>query len=223
MPFWTYVGAVKPCSDRALPGSKNVQMALLERFDRSFDFGILNCRASTSNAAVMSIHSDGRAGDLGFPVVNGQPHAQGFEAVEILRTHGLALGVMGLIWYGQRYDWRTPWGRKYTGPNPHVDHVHWEQHPDLARTLTADTAYRLIGDPPMAFTPQEETALKALAPYSTFLVDLAKAIRAPGPTTAKVGTGQSLLHVLEVHRLVAEDAAVSGLDHLAIKAHLLGQ
>lgn len=81
----------------------------------------------------------------------------------------------------------------------------------------------------MAFTPEEEQILKSVAAQGSFLVDLAKSIREPGPTTQSVGNSKSLLHVLEVHRLVAKGEVgnsgddLSGADHLAIAARLLGQ
>lgn len=213
MAFRAYVPAVPPCSGKAQKGTSYLQAALLDRFESAFDYGIYNCRPLTTDAAKPSIHSDGRAGDLGFKVSNGQPHADGFTAVEILRANAWDLGIMGIIWDRRRWDARTPWGRAYTGPNPHIDHIHFEQEPNLAAGLTKDDAYRMIGDPQMSFTPQQEATLKMLA----------DALVKPGPTTGHVGDGKSLLHVLEVHRLVAKDAGVSGLDHEKIKAHLLGQ
>lgn len=223
MSFWPYVAAYPPCSGRALPGTANLQLAILDRFDRSLDFGIYNCRPSTTSPNVPSIHSDGRAGDVGFPVYNGQPHAQGFALVELLRRHSSTLGIMGIIWNRRRFDWRTPWGREYTGPSPHVDHVHWEQTPSIAWSLTAATADRLIGEQPMAFTPQEEQALRRLAPYADILALLGQGLNSPGPTTGKVGNGYSLIHLLEVHRIVSDKTGVSPTDHLNLATRLLGQ
>lgn len=156
MPFWPYVAATPPCSGRPMIGTARLQLGILNRFDRALDYGIYNCRSSTSNAAVPSIHSDGRAGDTGFPVSSGQPHAQGFQLLELLRTNATYLGIMGIIWDRRRFDARTPWGRAYTGPNPHVDHVHWEQHPTLAVSLTTETVNRMIG----YLSEEEEVTLK---------------------------------------------------------------
>lgn len=221
MTFHPYVAAVPPCSGKAQKGTSYLQAALLERFDASFDYGIYNCRALTTNAAVPSIHSDGRAGDLGFPDAVTKkrtpvksPHPQGFIAVEILRVNAWDLGIMGIIWNRRRWSARNPWGAVYNGPNPHVDHVHFEQEPNLATNLSLDDVYDLIGDPPMSFTAAQEATLKMLA----------DALTKPGPTTGRVGNGESLIHVLEVHRLVAaEIPAISPLDHNAIRTRLLGQ
>lgn len=236
MGFWPYVPAYPPCSGRPMPGTAAIQVALLERFDRSFDYGIYNCRPLTTDASKPSIHSDGRAGDLGFPdgwtgqrrpVTN--PHPQGYLAAELLRANAAELGIMGIIWNRRRWDYRSPWGRNYTGPNPHIDHVHYEQHPTLASTLTVGLAASLIGEPEMAFTPQEEAALKRIAPYASRLEGLITSLFEPGPTTGAIGNEKSLLHVLEVHRLVArgvvDDPAdnLSGDDHIRIAARLLGQ
>lgn len=75
----------------------------------------------------------------------------------------------------------------------------------------------------MAFTPEEVTALKALAPYSTFLAAFGKEMLTPGTTTGMAATPQSLMHLLEVHRLVATKIGASGTDHEAIATRLLGQ
>lgn len=228
MPFWPYVAAYPPCSGRALPGSARLQEGILDRFEASFDYGIYNCRPSTSNPAAPSIHSDGRAGDDGFP--DGRtgartpvttPHYQGFILCELLRANAFELGIQGIIWNHRRFDYRTPWGRNYTGPNPHTDHVHWEQHPGLAVSLSEDTVDRIVRSQTM-FTPQQEAALKELATYGTILTQLGKGLNTPGPTTGRVGNGLSLIHVLEAYRLVAANANLSPLDHAGI-ARLLGQ
>lgn len=222
MSFWPYVSAVPPCAGRALPGTRHVQMAIMDRFDHAIDYGIYNCRASTSNTAVPSIHSDGRAGDVGFPVLGGQPHYEGFVLVRVLLDHKEALGLQGIIWNRTRWDWRTPWGREYTGPNPHVDHVHWEQHPTLANSLTQQTADRLIGVEDMAFTSAEEAILRQVAAQGATLVQLAKGLTSPGPVTGKVGNGMSPVWVLEWYRLFAQNKGVSPLNPTEL-ARLLGQ
>jgi hypothetical protein len=214
--FHRYVAAYPPCSGKPLLGSANLQVALLERFEKSLDYGIYNCRPLTTNAAVPSIHSDGRAGDLGFPVVGGSAHVHGYLAVGLLIAYAWPLGIMGIIWDRRRWDYKTPGGRSYTGPNPHIDHIHWEQVPSLAVTLTAETAYRLIGEPMPSFTPQEIEALIRLAPYADTLALLSKGLLYPGPTTGKVGSGFSLIHLLEVYRLVAQNAGIDPLDHVTM-------
>lgn len=211
MTFHRYVPAYPPCAGRAQTGTRNLQAAILHHLDAGYDLGIYNCRPSSGSPNVPSIHSDGRAGDTGFPVLNGQPHREGFLLVELLRLNAWDLGVMGIIWDRRRFDWRTPWGRRYTGPNPHVDHVHWEQEPDLAHTLSLETADRLIGG--TMFTNSEEALLKTLA----------QAIMSPGPTTGKIGNGLSLLHVLETYRVTADMAAVDPVDHRLLAARILGQ
>lgn len=216
MTFHRYVAAYPPCSGRPLPGSANLQQALLTRFERSLDYGIYNCRPLTTNLVVPSIHSDGRAGDLGFPVVGGLPHVHGYLAVGLLIAFAWPLGIMGIIWDGRRWDFRSPEGRAYNGPNPHIDHVHWEQIPSLGQTLTYESAYRLIGEPMASFTPQEIDALIRLAPYADTLVTLSKGLLLPGPSTGKVGNGFSLIHLLEAYRIVAVNAGLDPTDHRAM-------
>lgn len=222
MGFWPYVGAYPPCSGRPLTGTARLQEGILDFYSYALDYGIYNCRSSTSDPNSASIHSDGRAGDVGFPVTNGQPHFQGYALCAVLRDNAYDLGLQGIIWNQRRYDARTPWGRTYTGPNPHTDHVHWEQHPTLALGLTVATVDRIIRKEAMAFTAQEETILKIVATYGTILTTLAKGLNTPGPTTGRIGDGMSLIHVLETYRLVALNAGVSALDHQAM-ARILGQ
>lgn len=219
MTFHRYVPAYPPCSGRPLPGSANLQLALLTRFETASDYGIYNCRPLTTNFAVPSIHSDGRAGDLGFPVVGGVAHVHGYLAVGLLIAFAWPLGVMGVIFDRRRWDWRSPNGRDYYGPNPHLDHVHWEQIPSLGQTLTWESAYRLIGEP-MNFTPEEIQALIRLAPYADTLVALSRGLLGPGPTTGKVGSGFSLIHVLESYRVVSQIAGIDPTDHRAMAAWL---
>lgn len=225
--FWPYVPAYPPCSGKPLAGSANLQLACLERFESSFDYGIYNCRAMTTDSSTPSIHSDGRAGDVGFPdAVTGErlvtnPHPDGFVLLELLRSNAFDLGIMGIIWNRRRWDARTPWGREYFGPNPHINHVHWEQTPLIAGSLLLANARKLIGELPVAFTPQEEDALKRIAPYAKFLGELAAAIAGPGPVTGARGQPLSLLHVLETHRLVARQIGVGGDKHEAIAEALL--
>lgn len=216
MTFRVYVPAYPPCSGKAQPGTLNVQRAILQRFDVSENLGVYSCRPIVGGSAP-SIHSDGRAGDVGFPRL----HWQGYQLVETLRLHAWDLGVMGIIWDRRRWDWRTPWGRSYAGADPHTTHVHWEQEPTLARTLTWPTANRLIGEN-MSFTSQEEAALKRLAPYGDILTLLGQGLNTPGPTTGKVGNGYSLIHVLETYRVLAANSGIDPTDHQSL-ARLLGQ
>lgn len=211
MTFRLYVPAVPPCSGKAQTGTRNLQAAILHRFEYATPLGIYNCRP-VSGGVKPSIHSDGRAGDTGFPVEGGRPHWQGYLLVEQLRQNAWDLGVMGIIWNRRRWDWRTPWGRTYNGPNPHFDHVHWEQEPNLAQTLSLETARRLIGEPPMSFTSNEEAVLKLLV----------QGLTSPGPSTGKVGNGLSLIHVLETYRITASRSGTDPTDHSRLAEQILG-
>lgn len=122
-----------------------------------------------------------------------------------------------VIFAGRYFSPKTAWQwRPYTGPNDHRKHMH------VSIGIDDSTKAWPIEEAEMAFTPEEEAALKALAPYASTLADLGKALINPGPTTTKKGNGQSLLHVLETYRLVASNASISPFDHNAL-ARLLGQ
>lgn len=107
-------------------------------------------------------------------------------------------------------EWALPAGRK---PDP--------SGIDL-NAMRRRIGYLIELEDSMSFTPEEIAALKALAPYASFLSEFGKEMLKPGSTTGMGANPQSLMHVLEVHRLIAEDAKVSGTDHKAIAARLLG-
>jgi hypothetical protein len=161
MPFRPYEPFDPPCSGKAQPGTKNLSIVLLNRFDRSLSLGIYNCRPP-------STHSDGRAFDLGFPDgVTGMlpplvfnPHPQGFVALAVLRQHAWDLGITELIWNRVRYSAAHPNGFPYSGPSPHVDHIHVGQTMTAALTLTQERVDQILGG--VMLTPEQEEALNEL-------------------------------------------------------------
>jgi hypothetical protein len=72
-----------------------------------------------------------------------------------------------------------------------------------------------VGEVPV-FTVEEVAALKALAPYAETLTVLGRTLLAPGPTTGKVGSGYTLIQLVEVYRLVAQNAGIDPLDHVTM-------
>lgn len=88
-------------------------------WDESRNLGIYNCRPP-------SVHGHERAGDTGFPVVNGKAHWQGFDLAYWLWNKRDYFGVQLVIWNRKIISRTKPWWREYNGPSPHIDHVHWE-------------------------------------------------------------------------------------------------
>ena len=85
----------------------------------AYNLGIYNCRPP-------SVHGEERAGDTGFPVVNGQAHDAGTELAAWLWANRDHFGIQLVIWNRRIISRAKPWWRPYTGPSPHIDHVHWE-------------------------------------------------------------------------------------------------
>lgn len=160
MTFHAAVSAYDPCSGRALPGTKNLATAINDLYDRSYSLGIYNCRPSSGGGG-MSIHSDGRAFDAGFPVTNGMAHPQGHQLLAVLRANAWGLGLQRIIWDRKSYSARYPNGIAYTGPSPHIDHLHIEQTPYWGQNLPLSTAYDLLSFEEM-LTPEQEAVLNEL-------------------------------------------------------------
>ncbi len=101
------------------------------------NLGIYNVRAVRGSKTVWSVHAEGRAIDVGFPV-QPQGHAEGHRLAGLLVQHHAALGVQQVIW--ARQIWRNTIGswRPYNGVSPHLDHVHAELTRAAAAGLTTD-------------------------------------------------------------------------------------
>lgn len=83
--------------------------------------GIYNCR-KIAGSDEWSIHSEGRAVDLGVSGVHADVPGQILGCLL-----GAGNGVLQrIIWDHRVYDIQTPAGREYGGSNPHTDHLHVE-------------------------------------------------------------------------------------------------
>lgn len=110
-----------PCRNGEGRGAYVLQGWILAEspYDESRNLGIYNCRPP-------SVHGHERAGDTGFPVVNGQPHRQGTLLANWLWANRDHFGIQLVIWAERIISRKNPTWRKYDGPSPHIDHVHWE-------------------------------------------------------------------------------------------------
>lgn len=154
-------------------------------WDHSMNFGIYNCRQSTAGGR-LSVHAEGRAADIGFPVIGGVAHPQGHLLLQVLQINAWDLGLQYIIWNRRSYTRTNPTGKTYTGPNPHIDHLHVEQTWEAAKhhPLTLETAYLLLGE--SMFTPDEEQVLK----------DIVAAIKAEGSNGSAMAALIRLVRVL---------------------------
>lgn len=140
----TYEPAVS-CTDGPQDGAKALMAWALGAWaDKGLrNLGIYNCRPIRGTTNTTSLHGEGRACDLGFPV--GDPDAD--VLCQLLIDHSAELGVQCVIyerkiWSGARPDeGRRPYG----GTNPHTDHLHVELSWQAARTLTAEAIEAVLG------------------------------------------------------------------------------
>ncbi len=113
----------------------------MNKYPGTYSLGVYNCR-------LPSLHSCGRALDLGIPLIDGKANtALGDPVVVFLDQYANEFGLTGQIWNRVRYDLKTPRGREYTGPHPHHDHNHIEQTLWHAQNLRYADYVRIAGDP----------------------------------------------------------------------------
>jgi len=130
-----------PACSRGLPGTLEFAAFLRRRFPQIRGAGGFDCcRQNTGDTAYLSVHSIGRAIDLSIPVLNGDANNTAGDAVaNWLVEHAQEIGVQIVIW--DRSSWRAERGagdklRPYTGPIPHIDHIHTELSLDGANRRT---------------------------------------------------------------------------------------
>lgn len=143
MNFATWQAATRNAGS-ARPGARALMDWCLREYPAARNLGIYNHRPVRGSTS-LSVHSEGRALDVGFPVVGGKAHADGHALLRRLGSHGRSLGIQTIIWDRRIYSARSPEGRAYTGVSPHVDHLHVEQTREAAESLTAATIVRLLG------------------------------------------------------------------------------
>lgn len=144
--YWSYQGCTS-CSGIPRLGTVDLLKYLMLKFPTTFSMGIYNCRDSSGGGG-LSIHSCGRAIDLGIPLLNGKANtALGDPVVVFLDKYAYEFGIHGQIWNKVRYDLISPKGRVYTGPHPHYDHNHIEQRLEKATTLRFDDYVTIAGPP----------------------------------------------------------------------------
>lgn len=140
-----YVGA-RDCTGSATSGARALMSWYLGAYaeEGGRNLGIYNCRP-VAGGARPSLHSEGRACDLGNPV--GVPWQQ--QLADLLVANSAELGIQGVIY--DRRIWTNAYPnngwRQYTGPDPHVDHIHAELTWDAAGSLTAARVQEVLGDP----------------------------------------------------------------------------
>lgn len=102
-----------------------------------------SCRPNTADTSKTSIHGVGRASDWFRNANNGTHAGQVASFIRRMSANRAAMaratGVQYWIWNRNQYDVRNSGvvRSRYTGPNPHTDHVHIEQNLAGSRLQTS--------------------------------------------------------------------------------------
>jgi hypothetical protein len=137
-PAW--IGAAG-CGGSLLAGTRQLGDHLRAIFPgRVTSYGGYSCRQNTADKRKTSVHGTGRALDLFVPMSGGEAdNDKGDEVASWLVRNAANIGVQYIIW--DRSSWQASISgdkqRGYTGPNPHIDHIHVEITNDAAARKTA--------------------------------------------------------------------------------------
>jgi hypothetical protein len=175
-----YEGATR-CTDGPAPGARAFMAWFLGAYGGrgGRNLGIYNCR-SVRGGTTTSLHGEGRAVDFG---INPHGAAYGTALAEQLRLHSAELGVQCVIWNRLIWSGSYPhagW-RRYSGVNPHLDHLHVELTRAAARSLTAAHVQRILAPAP----PRDWFDMATEADLRRVMLDV---LRTPMP---RAGDGQT--------------------------------
>lgn len=156
-----YVGA-KTCTSGPTTGAQGIMAWFLAKYadDGGLNAGIYNCR-TIRGGKTTSLHGEGRAADLAI-----RPYRAGYGTAlaDLLRLHSKELGIQCIIWNRKIWSgYYTEW-RKYTGVNPHVDHLHVElswKSASMSKNDMIDLLEKVLGDKvdgEVPKTPEKPTA-----------------------------------------------------------------
>lgn len=144
MNFAAWEGATE-CTGGPESGAQALLAYLLEEYPNARSLGIYNCR-TVRGGSTTSLHGEGRAVDLGWPMSSaGRGTASGEAVVKRLAAHGRRLGIQTIIYNRRIYSARSPQGRYYGGTHPHYDHHHIELTRAAGDRLTLATLRSVLG------------------------------------------------------------------------------
>jgi hypothetical protein len=143
-----YQPATKPAKGPQ-PGASALLAWSLHNFPPGKSLGIYVVRPVRGGLG-LSLHSEGRALDVGYPAMRPQGHPVGWKLARTLERYHESLGVMEIIF--ARHIWSNTkaaqgW-RNYTGEADHFDHVHIGLTRAAARDLTVDMINAAVRLPP---------------------------------------------------------------------------
>lgn len=146
--------AADHCTGGPTKGAKALLAYCLDEWDEdeAHSDGIYNCRpVRGAGADLYSIHAEGRAVDLGFPLVKvkgiWRANPAGLEVVQRFRPIAADVGIQCMIYNRRIWSAKSPGvdGRDYEGVDPHVGHVHLELTRTAGAKLTVATIRAFAG------------------------------------------------------------------------------
>lgn len=109
--------------DGAQPGPKALWTLVRANFPIARNLGIFN-RRNVAGSSKPSLHSEGRALDIGLSVFDAGEKAIGDYLFTSLCAESRALQLEEVIWNQQIWSLRRPYVHPYGGRSPHHDHLH---------------------------------------------------------------------------------------------------
>ncbi len=140
------------CSGGMTTGNQILRDYLYAHFPQIGSIGGYSCRQNTANLSQTSVHGTGRALDIMIPLV-GSPNDADNDAGDPIGNwlieNAEAIGIQFIIW--DHFTWTASRaagskGRAYTGPNPHIDHLHVEL--SLAASQNTTNWFEAVVAPP---------------------------------------------------------------------------
>lgn len=117
------------CTGTFTAGARELKAHLVATYPQITSIGGYSCRQNTADASKTSVHGTGRALDIMIRTDRSKAdNGKGDPIARWLINNATELGVQYIIWDRTSYN-SSRSGRKYrayTGPNPHVDHLHVE-------------------------------------------------------------------------------------------------
>jgi hypothetical protein len=145
-----YDRASGKCAGRSQPGAQALMAWCLATYDNASNLGIYACR-SVRGGTSKSVHADGRALDVAFPLDRGLANSSGHDLSARLTAHADVLGIQLVIYDRSVWSSKTKRWAPHTGASgPHLDHVHIEITWAAARgpeALTVEEIKRYLGPP----------------------------------------------------------------------------
>lgn len=192
-PYWNNGAS---CSGRLRDGAKALGQDLMDRFGQVKSIGGYACRRNTADSSRLSVHGTGKALDIFIPTKGGSANTElGDPVANWLVMNAADIGLQLIIW--NRSVWRANGKNEapYTGPVPHVDHIHAEL---IERAAREDTPFFVHHGADAATVPVSST-------------DASVAVDAASANDAAVTPADAGKHDASTHD-AGHDAGVTTVD-----------